>query len=432
MTTPKETVSIIHERVDGMVLVSGLHKRGKTTFALGLENPARTVLVDFDFKAAGAAKSLGVLAYARPEIGGDDVLGYDSKKLLDWFRAYCKDELLPLKGQVSHLILDNATYLIDAFDWEVRKNPRKYGVRADNASSGSYGGTSPGVRKIWAQTILWFQKEVGIKVVTVINHMSQPWAKGAPIANKFKITGGKAFRQLCILAVVMVPGDHKRGGKPPKPSAVVLGEQLAHTYFDEGKGEVITARALPARLPVAEWPRIKDYFDTPADFANPAPGETWSTFEAAAYDEWMTPEQLEWVKNMHSYSEETVGQGSNGIVMADKVMLDEIRVWVKRLKTGTETDAQINTVLKSAKVKALDKLTATEANAALERIKAAVKKAADKPVETTTDTKPAETTDKEPVKAEDTEPGKEEVKHWAATDKSKEFNKFCKEMAQAG
>jgi len=423
MTEATQEISIIHKRLKGMVLVSGLFKHGKTFFALGLENPARTAMVDFDFKGEGPAGEQGILSYARPktaEVGG--MLGYDSAKLLGWFRKHCEEELIKHKGQLTHLILDNATYLVDAFDSAVRKNPRKYGVRADNASSGSYGGTNPGIRKIWGDTIAWFQDHLGIQVVTVINHMSQPWVNGAPVANKFNVLGGKAFRQLCILAVVMVPGDPARGGKPPKPSAVVLGEQLGYIHFDAKNGRNVAVKTIPPRLPIAEWPSIKEYLDGQLDFEHLKPGEVWSKFEVSAYGAWMTDDQLEWIKNLKSYSEEGVGSvDDNGNpVMADEIMLNEIREQVKLLKPGTETDDQINIVLGSARVKPLDKLTATEADMALTRIKTAVSKAKSSAPATTEDKPPATTEDKEPVK--------EEAKdHWATTKKGQEFAKFCRE-----
>jgi len=425
--TTQELDSIIHERLRGLVLISGLFKYGKTTFALGLENPAHTAMVDFDFKGEGPAKELGVLSYARPkanDVGG--LLGYDSTKLLAWFRKHVEEELMQYKGQITHLILDNATYLVDAFDSAVRKNPRKYGVRADNASSGRYGGTNPGVRKIWGDTVAWFQDQLGVQVVTVINHMSQPWVNGAPVANKFNVLGGKAFRQLCVLAVVMVPGDSKRGGKPPKPAAVVLGEQLGKITFDAEKRMNVVEKKIPPRFPIAEWSYVNAYLDGVLDFEHLKEGETWNAFEASAYGAWMTEEQLAWIKNLRSYSEEGVGNVDDDgkPVIADEVMLNEIRAQVKLLKPGTETDDQINAVLKAAKVKMLDKLTATEADSALTRIKAAVKKAADKP----TNTEPASAQDT----ASDTESSKEEREpHWATTSRSREFTKFCKENGVA-
>jgi hypothetical protein len=186
----------------------------------------------------------------------------------------------------------------------VAQNPQQYGVHPANVASGKYGGVIPGITKLWANVVAYLQSEKGVKSIFAINHMSPPWANGAPILNRYIIRGNKVFRQLCVCALVLVPADIQRGGRPPVPSALVAKEALAIRRYDADRDEFVTQRALPHRIPLCDWAHINAYFDHPADFQHPAPGETWSEFERGAYGDWLSEEQVEWVKTVQSYEEE--------------------------------------------------------------------------------------------------------------------------------
>ena len=66
----------------------------------------------------------------------------------------------------------------------------------------------------------------------------------------------------------------------------------------------VTRRALPMRIPVADWPHINRYFEEPADLAHPSAGEMWSEHELHAYGDWLSEEQVRWALSVQSYEED--------------------------------------------------------------------------------------------------------------------------------
>lgn len=291
--------SIIHPKFEGtLILISGLHGLGKTTMAATMENPALTGMIDFDLKGRALAQDLSMAWYTCPE--GNTPDDYDVKTLADWFFK----TLTKIPDGLTHLIIDNATWAEAGLGYRVLQNPAKYGVNAKNAQAGVYGGVNPGITVLWS-SIFTFLQNRGVKVVTVINHMSQPWVNGAPAPNKFNIKGNKVFNQIASLAIILTPANPARGGKPPIPSGLVIKEALSLTRWNSELGEFSTVKAIPARIPVCNWKRIVGYFDKPADFATPAPGEEWTLDEVNSYSEWLSPEQIQWVMKVGSYSEET-------------------------------------------------------------------------------------------------------------------------------
>lgn len=290
--------SIIHPKFEGtLILISGLHGLGKTTLAATMENPALTGMIDFDLKGRALAQDLKMAWYNCPEGNSPDE--YDVKELADWFFK----TLTKIPEGLTHLIIDNATWAEAGLGYRVLQNPAKYGVNAKNAQAGIYGGVNPGITVLWS-SIFTFLQNKGTKVVTVINHMSQPWIDGKPAPNKFNVKGNKVFNQIASLAIILTPANPARGGKPPIPSGLVIKEALSLTRWNEESGEFSTAKAIPARIPVCNWKRITGYFDKPADFAKPAVGEEWTKEEVNSYSEWLSPEQIQWVMQVKSYSEE--------------------------------------------------------------------------------------------------------------------------------
>lgn len=289
--------SILHPKFEGtLVLISGLHGLGKTTLAATMENPALTGMIDFDLKGRALATEIGMAFYTSPEqVSNPD--DYDVKTLAEWFFK----TLTKLPDGLTHLIIDNATWAEAGLGYRVLQNPVKYGVNAKNAQAGVYGGVNPGITVLWSNIFGYLQNK-GVKVVTVINHMSQPWINGAPAPNKFNVKGNKVFNQLASLAVILTPANPARGGKPPIPSGLVIKEALSVNRFEGG--EFLTVKVIPARIPVCNWRSINGYFNTPANFATPAPGEEWTRAEVDSYSEWLSPEQVQWVMKVGSYSEE--------------------------------------------------------------------------------------------------------------------------------
>lgn len=289
--------SIIHPKLEGtLVLISGLHGLGKTTLAATLENPALTYMIDFDLKGRALAEELKMGGYISPEYVGSPE-DYDVSALAQWFVKTLSN--IP-KG-LTHLIIDNATWAESGLGYIVSQNPQKYGVNSKNAREGGFGGVNPGITVLWSNIFTFLQGQ-GIKLVTVVNHMSQPWVNGAPVANKYNVKGNKVFNQITSLGIILTPANPERGGKPPIPSGLVIKEALSINKFEDGKFS--TVKVLPTRFPVCTWKAITGYFDKPANFSKPAPGEEWTQQEVNSYSEWLSPEQVQWVMKVKSYSEE--------------------------------------------------------------------------------------------------------------------------------
>jgi len=284
----------------GVVVISGLWGLGKSTLAFTAERPDLTAVIDFDLKGEAMARDYGIRFYAAPTTVGSDPADYDVKSLADWF----VEQLQAIPEGTTSLVLDNATWVEAGLGYLVAQNPAKYGVRAANAQTGKYGGVNPGITKLWANIVNYLRVKKGVRTIFAINHMTPPWVNHAPVLNKYVVRGNKVFRQLCICAFILVPPDIERGGKPPVPSALVAKEAVASRRFDPERNEYVTQRALPMRIPVADWPHINAYFDHPADLQHPAPGETWSRFELNAYGDWLSREQVQWVLSVQSYEEE--------------------------------------------------------------------------------------------------------------------------------
>ena len=294
------TPSKLHPKFQaGVVVISGLWGLGKSTLAFTAERPSQTAVLDFDLKGEQMARDYGIRFYAAPNTVADDPSDYDVKLLAEWF----VEQVQAIPEGTTTLVLDNATWVEAGLGYLVAQNPAKYGVRAANVQTGKYGGVNPGITKLWANLVNYLQAK-GVKTIFAINHMSPPWVNHAPMMNKYIVRGNKIFRQLCICAFVLVPPDIKRGGQPPVPSALVAKEALAIRRWDEEQDEFVTRRALPIRVPVADWKHINRYFDEPADFRRPAAGETWTKFELDAYGDWLSEEQVRWALTVQSYEEE--------------------------------------------------------------------------------------------------------------------------------
>jgi len=342
MATKTDPKSILSDKLRGMMVISGLQGLGKSTYAFTAEHPLKTFVMDYDLKGQDMAKEYGIKHYHAPFeiIDPNDPTNYDASKLADWSIALIKS----VPEGITCFVIDNATALEAGLGTIVAKDPQRYGVKPGNVASGSYGGVNPGVTVLWQQ-IYSFLQQKGVKTVIMVNHMTQPWAGGAPVPNRFHIKGNKIFRNLSIGTFIFTPGVANRGGTPPLPSALVIKEATAIRSWDEGKSEFSTKRAWPTRFPIADRSHITNYFKTPADFSNPAVGETWTTKEVSAYGEFLSEDQLEWIKQAGTidYNEdggtgeskpETPAQGRARLLkeLPKYKSMDELATAVKSLK----------------------------------------------------------------------------------------------------
>jgi len=293
--------SIIHKAINGLVVISGLYGTGKTTLALTAEDPNLTTMIDLDQKSAARAIGLGVAYYA-PDFEVDPV-EVDMEKLLTWFR----ETLKVIPDDRTHIILDNGSVLEDAFHVAVQQDPERYGVNKANAASGKYGGTNPGVGRIW-KNLVTFLNGKGYKLITVCVHMSAVWAGGAPI-DKYKAKGNKTLTELSNLSLVL-----QRSKKPnTAPRGIVGKEALGLITFKDGEFQV--SMALPPVVPECTWKNIGAYIDGASEKKTYSEEEKPTKLELERYGEWLTREQKELIRTIASNPEFEMTEGD-----ADKII----------------------------------------------------------------------------------------------------------------
>lgn len=275
------TQSILNPHLYGVISVTGLYGVGKTTFSTTAERPELTAIIDFDLKFKAEAERLGFW-YHSPD-HTDDVFNVDFPKMVTWFKQALND----IPKEVTVVVIDNAAPLEGLLGYIVSQSPEKYGVNPSNARSGAYGGVNPGIGRLWKNITLYLQKR-GVKIIFVVSHVGSPWINGQPVPNRYRSKGNKALQEMSNLSVVLVRE------KSYIPAGIVLKEQFAQRAF--GPDGWTVRRVLPLRFPRATWKDILAYFDTPADFDNPRPGEVPTPQELEAYGEFFSTQQLEFIK----------------------------------------------------------------------------------------------------------------------------------------
>ena len=341
---PKTYESLVPSSLAGVMVFSGLQGVGKSTLAYTLEHPKLSAVLDYDCKGEEMAKAYTIDQYHAPNFMTPDMdpTEYDAKKIADW----ALEKLRGLREGTTTLIIDNATALEAGLSYLVEKEPAKYGLNPQNVAAGRYGGSNPGVTLLWGNITNWLQNR-GLKTIIMINHMTQPWANGAPVPNRFHVKGNKVFRYLSIGTFILTPGESSRGGKPPIPAALVVKESTAIRKFKEGDG-FTTIRAWPMRFPIADWKEITKYFKSPASFEKPAVGETWTVQEMEAFGEFLSKEQIAWMREAASmgYKEEGGSSGPEDLLAAGrKRLFDEVKD-----KLGLKTMNDLATLVKSKKL----------------------------------------------------------------------------------
>lgn len=275
--------SILDPRLYGLIYVTGLYGVGKTTLATTSERPELTAIIDFDLKFKAEAERLGFW-YRSPQVNGDWA-NVNLSEMVGWFRQ----SLMEIPPQTTVVTIDNASPLEALLGHIVSLDPIKYGVKPDNARSGSWGGVNPGIGRLW-KNIVQFLQARGVRVIFTVAHIGTPWIGGRPVLNKFRGKGNKTLQELANLSLILIRESS------PIPSGLVIKEQFAQRTFTNNKWKI--QRVLPLRFPEATWPAILSYFEKPADFQNPQPNEVPSLKELSMYGDLFTEAQIEFIKSV--------------------------------------------------------------------------------------------------------------------------------------
>lgn len=260
--------TILPPQMRHVVLVTGHRGSGKTTFMLQLENPANTIMLDYEGKGEGLAKPLGIDNYFAPCDDCADVHGFGYRAYHIFRRTKQILEDLP-RDRFTTLILDNAALLQEGCYEEVKLDPTKFGIDPERAEKGSWGGAWPGV-KFLLKSLFQVAHNKGIQVIAVSFQPGKAWGEKAPLVNKFKISDVAIWHEMSILSLVLGPGTEKGF---PAPSALVFKEQLGQLTFDKETKQHIVRRVLPLKLPIATPAEVYRYLKEPANLKSPQPFE---------------------------------------------------------------------------------------------------------------------------------------------------------------
>lgn len=253
--------SVIHPAVRQMILITGFRGQGKTTFALGAENPANVLMLDYESKGEGFARPLGVGGYFSILDDCAATYGKDFRPLHILQRTQQIIGAVP-QDRFTVLILDNAALLQEGCVARVELTPGDFGVKAANAASGSFGGAWPGVKFI-LKALFSEARAKGVEVIIVTFQLTKAWGQTGPLLNKFKTTDVALWHEASVLSLVLgdpMP-DHF-----PAPSALVMKEQLADLRWDADAGRLIKQRRLPYKLPNADMAEVYNFLREPFNF----------------------------------------------------------------------------------------------------------------------------------------------------------------------
>lgn len=253
--------SSIHKDLRHLFVVAGFYGTGKTTFALGAEEPENILMLDYESKGEMIAGQLGVENYFPISQEVSEAQGTANYAAINIYRRTRQIlEAVP-KDRFTLLVLDGLTILQDGCVEQIEDNPTAYGCKAKNVETGSFGGAFPGVNVVLNQ-LFTKAREKGIKLIGVTTELKSKWGKEGPIFNKFEKKGTSIIDKMSVLSVILgQPGYPKYGGAP---YGLVLKEQLALYTRENGRQKVI--KRIPPKLPCATFDAIYAYLDGKLDY----------------------------------------------------------------------------------------------------------------------------------------------------------------------
>lgn len=127
----------------------------------------------------------------------------------------------------------------------------------------------------------------GVEHIILTSHLKGVWVDDQPVIGKVK-PGGRlqVLARLSSAMFWLVAGDDPSGA----PAALVLKARMGKVEAVGGKWQV--RRVLPERIPAFTWNAVEGYRESPADLANPAPGEVMADDERAMIGELLSDEQM--------------------------------------------------------------------------------------------------------------------------------------------
>lgn len=268
----------MNSALSGVILISGLWGAGKTTLGLSLTDPKDVVMWDLDQKSEVRAKELAAEYHALTDLSVDPTEP-NVEAVIKWLR----EQTAALTRGKKVLLIDNGSPLEEAFHSVVEKNPKKWRLNPENVAAGRFGGSNPGVSKIW-RNLIGYTQNLGFQCIVITMHMSELWAGGAPVG-KYKVKGNKVLTELANLSLVLMKSD-----KPnTAPRALVGKEALGMVTYQEGAFK--SSMALPPVIPICTWPNIEHYIDIMPTRTKFTPEELPTRADLERYGQWLSDDQ---------------------------------------------------------------------------------------------------------------------------------------------
>lgn len=281
--TPRRT--LLPSELRGVAYLTGMRGVGKSFLAAQADIPDNVLFWDFEEKGSGIDAQLHFGKYLSISSLAAKQFGMDFKP--DQMYTVIQQELNKVEtNRYSVAVIDNIEPLETAFLNQIKKYPMQYGISANNAQSGAFGGAWPGVNYLVSGFCNALYSR-GVRLIIVTAHLKSVWSATGPIPNKFKPKGVERWHELSILSLVLITAE-----SAPIPSGLVQKEQLASARFNEETGEIEVVRRLPLRLSKCTFSEIRRYLKEPADIRQPKPGETPTEDETSPFSDKFSKDQM--------------------------------------------------------------------------------------------------------------------------------------------
>lgn len=267
--------------------ITGKRGSGKSTFCLGIENPANVLFLDYEGKGKGLTNQLPGINYFPVIEDVAESIGIQFKGRSVWDRTLQILTAVP-ENRFTTLIIDNGAYLQDGAADMIADNPTGWGVKANHAATGQYGGVWPGV-KVAISGFLALARQKGIQLVVVTFQTKPAWTGAGPSLTKVATTQVAVWHEHSILTLAL---GESLPQYLPVPTAIVLKEQLPRIVWDPETNKIKVQRCLPFQLPQATMETVKHYLENPVDLHNPGPGEMPDPEVVDSYSTTFKKEQL--------------------------------------------------------------------------------------------------------------------------------------------
>lgn len=280
-------------RFTGVVLVTGEHGTGKTSFGLESGDPARMLFVDNDLKGRSTVEQIKADGIKFGRYIDLIKLG-EKKKALDFHMAVLETIDSIKENEFDVLVWDTWTeFAATTYDY-VAAYPDRF---RDNDQWAAMGKIRKGeeykeARFYEAELIANVQRKAPL--VILVSHLKNLYVNNAPTGKEVPAVS-KAVDRVCNLRLWF--RHNPTGGVPV---ALVL-KNFDRKVYDAEQKRLRTVRILPTRMtPMpgdqSVWDIINRYYDSPIGLREPLPHEIPDDFENSIVEGTLTEDQrLSWL-----------------------------------------------------------------------------------------------------------------------------------------